>query len=435
MGQGGGREGSEEEMMSGAVSLLTKILAVGFGIGIIVLFHELGHFLMSKAVGLRVERFSIGFPPHIWKRKYGDTEYCIGAVPLGGYVKVDLGTSGETVSDIPWFHRSLVVLAGPFANLVLTALLIFAVLGIIGRDFPVQSSIVGSVPNQLNLAVGDTLLAVNGVAVRDYDDSMELLSLQPSGELLAGTRAGRKVMEYVLSDPHSQAYSPFVRPVIGEAAIGMPGFEAGLREGDSLVSINGNEITAFADLQRSVLSCTGADRFEIIYIRGGVLDTALVEPLEFDGVRRIGIVAAGESVTVRLPLFRALAVSGIAAIESAGAFYGGMIRLFSRPRELMQMSGGPVYVAETLGQQAGFGLARLLETISYISIAIMGFNLLPIPILDGGQFIFLLMEGIRRKPLSKRTIQITQQAGMILILVLFSAIIISDIHRVLTRVN
>ena len=422
-------------MLSGAAALLIKILAVGFGIGIIILFHELGHFLMSKAVGLHVERFSIGFPPHIWKRKHGDTEYCVGAIPLGGYVKVDLGTSGENVSDIPWYRRSMVVLAGPFANLVLTALLIFAVLGVIGRDFPVQSSVAGSAPNQLGLARGDTVLVVNGVTVNDYDDTIELLYLEPSGKLLVGTVTGRRVVEYSLSDPESPAFIPFIQPVIGEAAIGMPGFEAGLREGDSLVSIDGNEIFTFSDLQRSVQNYTGQGGLEIGFIRDGSPGTALVEPLEFDGVRRIGIVAAGESVTVRLPLFRALVVSGVAAVEGVGSFYGGLIKLFARPASLMQMSGGPVYVAETLGQQAGFGLARLLETISYISLAIMGFNLLPVPILDGGQFIFLLLEGIRGKPLSRRGIQIAQQAGLILILALFSAIVISDIHRVITRIN
>jgi regulator of sigma E protease len=422
-------------MLSGVWALLVKVLAIGFGIGIIVLFHELGHFLMAKAMGLDVERFSIGFPPHVWKRKRGSTEYCIGAIPLGGYVKVDLGTSGETVSDVPWYRRSLVVLAGPFANLVLTAVLIFVVLGVVGRAFPVQSAVVGEVPNQLGLAPGDTVLTVNGVPVEDYDQALDLILGSPSGSLTAGTTGGRETVEYSLSDTLSLPFTPFIRPVIGESTVGMPGFEAGLRAGDSLVSVDGTGITVFADLQRVVQASPDDRVLEIAFVRDGRPDTALVKPLEFDGTKRIGITAEGEYVTVRLPLIRALYVSGAAAIEGAGAFYSGLVRLFARPRELMQMSGGPVYVAETLGQQAGFGLARLLETISYISIAIMGFNLLPIPILDGGQFIFLLLEGIRRRPLSSRGIRIAQQAGMILILALFAVIIVSDINRVITRVN
>jgi regulator of sigma E protease len=422
-------------MLSGAGSILVKILAVGFGIGIIVLFHELGHFLMAKAVGLQVERFSIGFPPHIMKKKRGETEYCIGAIPLGGYVKVDLGTSGETVSDVPWYRRSLVVLAGPFANLVLTALLIFVVLGVIGRDFPTQPAVVGNEPNQLGLALGDTVLTVNGVAAEDYDDVTGLLLMQPSGELEAGTSSGRELLQYELSDTLAVPFQAYVRPVIGEATIGMPGYEAGLRAGDSLVAVDGKRIRVFADLQRSVQDYSGDGGVEIAYIRDGAPDTAVVEPLELDGVRRIGIVAAGEYITIRLPFFRAVSVSCVAAVEGAGAFYSGLLQLISRPRELMQMSGGPVYMAETLGQQAGFGLARLLETISYISLAIMGFNLLPVPILDGGQLLFLIAEGIRRKPLSRRSVTIVQQAGVILILALFAVIIVSDINRVLTRVN
>jgi regulator of sigma E protease len=422
-------------MLSGAGPVLVKILAVGFGIGIIIMFHELGHFLVAKAVGMRVERFSIGFPPHVWKRKRGDTEYCIGAVPLGGYVKVDLGTSGETVSDVPWFRRALVVLAGPLANLLLAALLIFVVLGVIGRAFPVQPSVVGAEPNQLGLAVGDTVLAVNGTAVADYDQALELLAARDTGEVLAGTVSGRSTRNYTLTDSLSPPFAPFVRPVIGEATIGMPGFEAGLREGDSLVAVDGSPVVVFADLQRPVAACGEGDVLKIEFVRDGETRTAMVEPLEFDGTRRIGVMAAGESVVIRLPILRAAVVGATAAVEGIGAFYGGLIKLFARPRELMQMSGGPVYLAETLGQQAGFGIARLLETISYISLAIMGFNLLPVPVLDGGQFIFLLLEGIRRKPLSRRGVQIAQQAGLILILALFTVIIFSDIHRVFTRVG
>jgi len=437
MGQGSRRRGGEKRMLTVVLPILVKVAAVGFGLGIIIMFHELGHFLAAKMVGLEVERFSIGFPPHIWKRKAGDTEYCIGAIPLGGYVKVDLGTSGENVSPVAWYKRSMVVLAGPLANLFLAALMIFLVLGVVGREIPVHSNVIGSSHNQLGLAIGDTLLAINGVTVNNFDEAMENFMLSSSGDLLAGTTGGRRSLVYELSDEIAEVYIPFISPVIGEAAVGMPAYEAGLREGDSLISIDGQRVVVFADVQSAVSAYPGFGELEIVFARGegGELHTARVNPLEFEDLIRIGIVAEGESVTMRFPLGRALVVGCVASVEGAAAFYDGLIKLIARPRDLVEMSGGPVYVVETLGQQAGFGLARLLETISYISLAIMGFNLLPIPVLDGGQFLFLLYEGLRRKPLSKKGVQFAQHAGLVVILVLFSVIIFKDIHRVLTRVN
>jgi len=435
MGQGNCRRGDEQYMLTVVLPILVKVVAVGFGLGIIIMFHELGHFLAAKMVGLDVERFSIGFPPHIWKRKAGDTEYCIGAVPLGGYVKVDLGTAGENVSPVAWYKRATVVLAGPLANLLLAALMIFLVLGVVGREIPVHSNVIGSSHNQLGLVIGDTLLAINGTTVNNFNEAMENFMISSSGDLLAGTAGGRRSLTYELSDELTEVYTPFISPVIGEAAVGMPAYEAGLREGDSLISVDGQRVVVFADVQSAVAAYPGFGELDIMFERDGELHTALVDPLEFEDMIRIGIVAKGESVTMRLPLGRALVIGCVAAVEGAAAFYDGLMKLIARPRDLVEMSGGPVYVVETLGQQAGFGLARLLETISYISLAIMGFNLLPIPVLDGGQFLFLLYEGLRRKPMSKKGVQIAQHAGLVLILVLFSVIIFKDIHRVLTRVN
>jgi len=137
---------------------------------------------------------------------------------------------------------------------------------------------------------------------------------------------------------------------------------------------------------------------------------------------------------VRLPLGRAFLVSVAASLEGAGAFFTGIMAMILKPVQLVEMSGGPVFVAETLGQQASFGLARLLETVSYLSLAIMGFNLLPVPILDGGQFFILLYEGIRRRPASKKHIQLAQQIGFFMLLLLFAAVIWRDVARVVTRV-
>jgi regulator of sigma E protease len=151
------------------------ILAVVLGLGVIVLFHEFGHFVVAKLVGLDVERFSIGFPPHVLKLRRGGTEYCIGAVPLGGYVKVELGTSGDEAPSTPWYMRMLVVLAGPGANLLLTALLLFLVLGVVGREVSVLYPVVENPDNPLGLAPGDTVVSVEGRPVDSYSEAIQAL--------------------------------------------------------------------------------------------------------------------------------------------------------------------------------------------------------------------------------------------------------------------
>ena len=406
--------------------------AVIFGLGVIILFHELGHFLMAKLVGLDVPRFSIGFPPHILKKKVGRTEYCIGAIPLGGYVKVELGTFGEPVTDVAWYRRALVAISGPAANLLLTALIFIVVFGVVGWDVSVFPPVVGNADNGLGLGVGDTILAVNGRGVHDYSEVLGLIDAVPEGVLLAGTPGGRIESEYSVQ-PGKVAFHPLVPVVIDESIVGMPAYEAGIRSGDSITAINGMQVRIWNDYQRFVLSTEGA--MAVIYFRAGAPDTAIVTPQSYDGSILTGVTVRLPSERYILPLGRA-SVEGVrSALRGAADVVGTLLRLFGRPGELMESSGGPVYVAETLTQQARTGLSSYLWTIASISLAIMIFNLLPIPVLDGGQFLMLVLEGIRGKPVSRRTSQVIQQTGVILILVIFALIMFKDISRVVTRIR
>jgi regulator of sigma E protease len=416
---------------------VNSALAVIFGLGIIVFFHELGHFLMAKAVGLPVERFSMGFPPILFRLKRGGTEYCIGAVPLGGFVKVDLGTSGnhgEEPATVAWWKRALVVLAGPGMNLVLAFLLILLVLGAIGTQVPDSDPVVDDPYGVPGLLRGDGIVAVNDMPVESWEQVFQETLRAPIGSF-AVEREGSGMMEvpYSLTPESAPGFTPLLPTVIGEAAVGLPAYEAGLRTGDSIVSAGGVSLSAFSDLQSRVAGFQGR-YLEVVFIRGGNTDTIFVEPMDYQGRKLIGVTPLTRTRTVTLPPGRALAVAATATVEGAGAFFTGILALILRPVQLVRMSGGPVFVAETLGQQAAFGLARLLETISYLSLAIMGFNLLPVPLLDGGQFLILFYEGARGRPASKKHIQIAQQVGFFLLLLLFVAVIWRDVARVVTRV-
>lgn len=410
--------------------MLSSVLAVVLGLGVIILIHELGHFLVAKAAGMEVERFSIGFPPHVVKLRRGDTEYCIGAIPLGGYVKVDLGTSGSTVSDVSPWKRMLVVLAGPGSNLLLTAFLFFLVLGVTGRSVSLLPAVSSSGEGALGLAAGDTLLAVNGQPVDSYTDAYVALSSAPSGTISVGTSSGRVSRGYSIDPDEAPGFMPLIPPVVGEAPVGMPAHTAGLREGDTLLAVDGRPVAGWNEMVEMVRS-SGGGELSLEVSRGGVRDTVSLVPVETEGVWRVGLLPATRQVVERLPILSAALSGAELAVRGAAEYYSTLFRLFSRPRELYQSSGGPVYVAQTLSQQASYGLSRLLETVAVISLAVMVFNLLPIPILDGGQLIFLACEAFRGRPLPKRTIQVAQQVGLFVIMLLFVVILQKDISRLI----
>ena len=411
---------------------MLSILAIIFGLGVIVLFHEMGHLLMSKALGLDVPRFSIGFPPHIFKRKFGRTEYCIGVIPLGGYCSVNLGTTGEPVEDVSWFRRVLVALAGPFANLVLTALILIIVYGIVGWDIDITPSIVGNADNNLGLSVGDTVLSVDGYPVADYYEMLGRMYCATPGSMTVGTSAGLLEMSYSLP-LETVPFHALIPVVIGEAMIGFPAYESGIRAGDSIIAIDGKPVAIWRDFHLMVTGNT--EELAIEFNRNGIIDTAYVTPREYDGNILTGVTPLVSTERVRLPFFRAV-VEGVRSTGEGTVYVcTTLFRLFGKPAELAESSGGPIYVAETLGQQARSGLPSYLYTIASISMAIMIFNLLPIPVLDGGHVVILVIEGIRGKPISKKNVQIIQQTGMIIILVIFLLIVFKDITRVITRVR
>ncbi|MBN2586821.1 MAG: RIP metalloprotease RseP [Candidatus Fermentibacteraceae bacterium] len=411
---------------------MLSLVAIVFGLGVIVFFHEMGHLIMSKIIGLPVPRFSIGFPPHVFRKKLGETEYCIGLIPLGGYCKVNLGTTGEPVEGISWFRRALVALSGPLANLVLTALILITIFGIVGWDMDIAPAVVGDTDNILGLGVGDTVLIVNGVPVSDYYYMLDRMYAEPRGSMIVGTSAGRMEVDYSVGDD-SLPFQPLIPVVIDEAMIGFPAYESGIRSGDSIVTVDGEQVRIWSEFQSIVSETTEELRIE--YYREGLLDTAWVTPGVYDGRILTGVTVSLPTERVRLPLFSAMWEGVKSAGEGTAYVVSTLFKLFSRPAELAESSGGPIYVAETLGQQARTGLPSYLYTLASISLAIMIFNLLPIPVLDGGHVVILAIEGIRGRPISSRTVQVMQQTGMIIILVIFLLIVFKDVSRVITRVR
>jgi regulator of sigma E protease len=382
-----------------------------------------------------VERFSIGFPPHILRIRGRRTEYCIGAIPLGGYVKVDLGTNGETEPTTPWHARLAAAAAGPAFNFLLAVLLFFLVLGVLGKDVAVFPTVVGSAPNALGLSPGDTVLAVNGVPVGTYEEATRAMADSPAGIVLAGTPAGRRETAYTLDGPEeAPGFQPFVPTVISQSIVGFPAYEAGLREGDRITALDGVPVDSWDDLLMTMDSLGDAD-ITVDFLRGDSAGSVTLRPLYVEDAPRLGIVAATPLERIRLPLGQAFLYSVRSAAGATAVFFGTLEMLFTRPADLAEMSGGPIYVAESLGQEAGHGVSSLLEAVGGVSIAVMCFNLLPIPLLDGGQILILLYEGITRRRPSRRGVQIALRISLMLILAFFVFIVWQDLSRVFLRMS
>jgi regulator of sigma E protease len=350
--------------------LILTILSFIFVLGIVVFFHELGHFIAAKLSGVRVLTFSIGFPPKMIGFKKGDTNYCISWIPLGGYVKMagenpmegeELGDDPGSFMNKPAWKKAIVYVAGPLAN-YLTALIIAS-----GLYFTI----------------------------------------------------GKQVI-----DPE--------KVIIGKVEAGFPAEKTGLREGDILRSIDGKPIVTLTDLQ-SVVFENPESEFDLSWERDGLLMNGTVSTVSDTGINikgenvvhgRIGIWQ--KSDTVKVGAFEAVAMGSEFTWKSSVAMIVFVKKLITGEAS-RKLIGGPIAIAKYSGQKAREGFASLLDFIVLISINLTIINLLPIPILDGGHLFLLGFESIRRKPLSLKQKAIFQQVGLAFILALILLVSYNDI--------
>ncbi len=353
--------------------MITSFVAAIIVLGFLIVFHELGHFLVAKRVGVGVLKFSIGFGPKVIGRKVGTTEYVVSAIPLGGFVKMVGEDPEEELSEadreISFHHKSvgrraLIVLAGPFANLFFAFLAFSLVFAIYGTRIPSEAAKVGGVMEgmpaaQAGLRVGDVVAAVNGAGVAKWDDLSERIRASGGKELkLTVTRDG--------STLELQA-TPTVKP------------------------------------DKNIFGETVGDAYVIGIERG--FDQQDVNPIV-----AIGMGAQQTGWWVKTLLI------------SLGKMFQGRI-----PAKDI---GGPILIVQAAGQQARLGLEYLLNFMAVISVNLGVLNLLPIPVLDGGHLFFFAIEAILRRPLDIRHREIAQQVGLVLLISLMAFAFYNDIARV-----
>ena len=351
-----------------SVSIFSLIIVLG----VLIFFHELGHFLVARSLGVGVEKFSLGFGPKLIGKKIGITEYQISAIPLGGYVKM-VGESPDSEldpSEIPIsfthkhvLNRSLIVAAGPFFNILLALIIFFGI-------------------------------------------------FQISGLLI-------------------------LKPGIGNVDEGSPAYIAGLKKNDLVVSIDGVDISSWEDMANTIMASKGKT-LAVSVLRGDTVLTKNVTPevkkvknLFNEDVERyvIGVTASGEVFKKDLNFFQAVSESVNQTYQITALTIKGVVKLFQgtvSPKTL----GGPIMIAQMAGQQAKEGVVNLIFFIALISINLAILNFLPIPVLDGGHLLFFFIEAVKGSPVSVKVREISQQAGIFVLILLMIYVFYNDIARV-----
>lgn len=430
--------------------LATNAVAFVFAIGIIIFVHEAGHFAAAKAFGMRVLAFSLGFGKRVWGFRRGETEYQIAALPLGGYVKLAGEEPEEEATDDPrdflnrprW-QRIVVYLAGPAMNVALSIALIW-VLFVGGIDIPALQSIpsvVGEVesgsPGEMaGIRTGDEIVAVDGRSVDRWQDVAFAVMTSIGRPLAIEVERGgeRRRLDVTPIQPEGYEFGdigvfPKLLPKIGQVQPGSPAEAAGFRRGDEVRTVDGRPLASSVDFVAHVSERAGS-AVAVEVLRDGAAVRLEVVPDDEDGRGRIGVLLTYEQ---RYPPLEALRQSVRFNVDIAYQSLAVVGKIFQRQVAAKSALAGPLEIAAQSGAAARSGIKNLLYLMGVISISIGLLNLFPIPILDGGQILILLVESAARRDLSLTTKTRIAQVGLALIVLLMVTVLYFDASKLVTR--
>lgn len=355
--------------------MVTVIAAIVL-LGVLIFVHELGHFTVAKMSGVGVRKFSLGFGPKIFSRKFGETEYLLSAIPLGGYVKM-IGEGPEeeekvseedlpkSFSSKPLIKRVGIVFAGPLSNIIFAAILL-------------------------------SVIYMGGV--------------------------------------------PILTTEIGEIVEGSPAHEVGIKKGDQIVAVKGKQVFQWEDLTKVIQHSNGEELLLKVKRDGSYYEARIRPKLFIDKnifgeeieTYKIGITASGKLITKKYNPFTAI-VKGSQQTWRVTKLIGlTIIKLIDRTVPANTL-GGPILIIQMAGKQAQAGLMSFLFFMAILSINLGIINLFPIPILDGGHLFFFLLEAIMRKPLSIKKREVAQQIGLGIIILLIVFVFYNDLTRIFTK--
>ena len=418
--------------------MLLTLAAFAVVIGVLIFVHELGHFIAAKAVGIQVVRFSIGFGAPIVSWHWGETEYRLAWVPLGGYVKMagleDEGMAGELEGKVevpvdperafdrkPVWARVIVLIAGVAMNAILAFVIYTGVAVAIGTPelatTQVDSVVVSELPSgaepMATLQFGDRIVRVNGDTVDSWNDILAgLYDDRPETTIEVAGRPEPLVLRLTEHGPATRrrltrSVIYLLPPRIGLVEPGRPAARAGLRVGDLVLRVNGDTVRSWSEMVERVRSNPGQP-MHLALRRGAAAESVTVVPETRSASDTAGGATAGEGIIGASPAPERVYVReglGAAVVNSARQTGGAALaivyflgRLVSGDEPLRQL-GGPLLIGQISGQVIRMGLHDFLAFLAFFSVQLAVLNLLPIPVLDGGHLAFLLVEGVRGKPI------------------------------------
>jgi regulator of sigma E protease len=444
------------------LTIVGNTLALLLVLSVLVVVHEFGHFAVAKWFRFPVEVFSFGFGKRLFGKRWKGTDYRVSAIPLGGYVKVvGLGPDESTITEgssreaAPvgkrW-QRALILLAGPLMNLVLALLLHTAVFAL-GAQVPayeLEPPVVkvvepGSPGAAAGFRSGDRILSINGKETPRWRDAQFIFAMNAREELEVRLDRGgatqtltvtpRATTKYDLGD--AGLYPDFgtsVRPRVAMVVRGSPADAAGLKKGDVILTIGGEEIRGAPDevFTKFVTAVTSAapGPFPLEYSRDGKRATTSVKARKEGDAWKVGVQVGADlpEVVERFPIGQAF-IEGWRRVKTDFRMTLSVLSRLFRGKASMRSMSGPLDIAKFSGEAARTGAVPLVSLMAAISLQLGIFNLLPIPVLDGGHLFLLTLEGAFRRDFSLRVKERILQLGFLMIVALLVVVLYNDLSK------
>jgi regulator of sigma E protease len=466
--------------------MLTSIVAAVIILGLLIVIHEAGHFVMAKRCGVRVIRFSIGYPPKVWGIRLGETEYALGATPLGGYVRM----LGDEIGEEPGPGDTELFLRETACDLLAAA----NASGVGAQSADRDGQLLALARRFCSPAGGQQMTSVVGATATSYAATPENeqgkareifgREVQPIEKLLLGeidrhgsveqavkalvearpstvteairrrsfpTQSVGKRILIVLAGPLANfVFAPIglviilmygvprLLPVVGQVKPNYPAFKAGLHTGDKILAIDGHALKSWDDLSRAV-KASGGHALKVELERGAEREVVTLKPVrenehsligQLEPEWIIGVMPRGDTITQRVGPLGAVRRAVVETGDLTAMLVVGIAQIVSGSTPIRQALGGPIMIAQMAGREAEQGFANVGVFTVMLSIELAIINLLPIPLLDGGHLAFFLIEGLRGRPVTLRHREMAQRVGLLVLGALMAFVIFNDILRI-----